>query len=66
MILKQPVAQIDSEIDLVGFRYVELTVAFVLHEYSDELVAYLRGVLGGLSQTELFFLHLLLEFWLLL
>ena len=65
MVLKEPVAEVDGQIDLVGLRYVELTVALVLHVDSHELVADLRSVLRVVGQAELFLLHAVAELGLL-
>lgn len=58
-------AEVDGQIDLVRLRYVELTVALVLHVDSHELVADLRSVLGVVGQAELFLLHAVAELGLL-
>lgn len=54
MVLEQPVAQVDGQVDLVGLRNRYLSL-FVLQVHCHELVANLRSVLSVVIQTELAF-----------
>lgn len=56
-------AEVDSEINLVGLRNFELTVALVFHVDSDKLIADFWSMFSIVCEAELFFLHPISEFW---
>lgn len=64
LVLEQPVAQVDCEIDLVRLaNFHQVTV--LVHVHGHEVVADFRSVFGGIGQAELVVLRGFCELWLL-
>lgn len=64
LVLEQPVAQVDGQVDAVHTINRE-HAAVVLHVHGYELVADLGRVLGRVGLAELSRLHFVLDFWVL-
>lgn len=62
MAFEQPVAKVDGKIDLVVLWDVE-DVLFILHVYSNELVANFRRMLGVVHEAELLSLDINFKHW---
>lgn len=63
LVFKQPVAEVDGEIDLIGLADFH-KVTILVHVDRNEVVANFRRVLGSVGQTELVVLSSFGQLWL--